>query len=280
LLPDAANSVGGWLAGVLPHRGPAGNSIATPGLDAAAMLASPRKAYLLFNVEPEYDCNDAAAASAAVNAAEFVVSISPFASASMKQAADVLLPIGPFTETSGTFVNAEGRWQSFNGVASPVGESRPGWKLLRVMGNQFELDGFEQNSSEEVRDALRAQLGNITLDNRQSAGPLARAAGPDGLERVGDVAIHAVDALVRRAESLQKTPDAEAAGVVHINPAQAEQSGVRDGYTVTVQQGGASAVMEVCIDARVADGCLWIQAGTSASGKLGAAFGPVTLERV
>jgi NADH-quinone oxidoreductase subunit G len=280
LLPDAANSVGGWLAGALPHRGPAGGAVAVPGLDAGAMLSDPRKAYLLFNVEPEYDCNDAATASAAVNAAEFVVSISPFASDAMKAAADVLLPIGPFTETSGTFVNAEGRWQSFNGVASPVGESRPGWKVLRVLGNQFDLGGFEQNSSEEVRDALRAQLGAISLDNRQPAGPVAQAAGPPGLERVGDVAINAVDALVRRAESLQQTPDAEAAGVVHINPEQAEQSGVRDGYTVTVRQGGASAVMDVCIDARVADGCVWIQAGTVASGKLGAAFAPVTLERV
>jgi NADH-quinone oxidoreductase subunit G len=280
LLPDAANSVGGWLAGVLPHRGPAGSNIATTGLDANAMLANPRKGYLLFNVEPEYDCNDAATASAAVNGAEFVVSVSPFASDAMKQAADVLLPIGPFTETSGTFVNAEGRWQSFSGVASPVGESRPGWKLLRVLGNQFELDGFEQNSSEQVRDALRAQLGAISLDNSQPSGPTAQAAGSSGLERVGDVAIYAVDALVRRAGSLQKTPDAEAAGLLHINSTQAEKNGVREGYTVTVQQGGASAVTDVCIDERVADGCVRIQAGTAASAKLGAAIGPVSLERV
>ncbi len=280
LLPDAANSAGGWLAGVVPHRGPAGSSIATAGLDAGAMLSNPRKGYLLFNVEPEYDCNDAAVASAAVNGAEFVVSVSPFASDAMKQAADVLLPIGPFTETSGTFVNAEGRWQSFSGVASPVGESRPGWKLLRVLGNQFELDGFEQNSSEQVRDALRAQLGAISLDNSQPSGPTAQAVGSSGLERVGDVAIYAVDALVRRAGSLQKTPDAGAAGLVHINSVQAERSGVRDGYTVTVQQGGAGVVMDVCIDERVADGSVWVQAGTAASGKLGAAFGPVTLGRV
>ncbi len=280
LLPDAANSAGGWLAGVVPHRGPAGSSIATAGLDAGAMLSNPRKGYLLFNVEPEYDCNDAAVASAAVNGAEFVVSVSPFASDAMKQAADVLLPIGPFTETSGTFVNAEGRWQSFSGVASPVGESRPGWKLLRVLGNQFELDGFEQNSSEQVRDALRAQLGAISLDNSQPSGPTAQAVGSSGLERGGDVAIYAVDALVRRAGSLQKTPDAGAAGLVHINSVQAERSGVRDGYTVTVQQGGAGVVMDVCIDERVADGSVWVQAGTAASGKLGAACGPVTLGRV
>jgi NADH-quinone oxidoreductase subunit G len=280
LLPDAANSVGGWLAGVLPHRGPAGSKLATSGLDAGAMLADPRKAYLLFNVEPEFDCNDAAAAAAAVDNAGFVVSLSPFASDAMQQAADVLLPIGPFAETSGTFVNAEGRWQSFQGVANPVGESRPGWKVLRVLGNQFELDGFEQDSSEQVRDALRAQLDAISLDNRQPGGPVAQAGASNGLERVGDVAILAVDALVRRAESLQKTPDAEAAAVVHINSGQAEKTGVRDGYTVTVQQNGAGVVMDVCVDDRVADGCVWIQAGTAASAKLGAAIGPVSLERV
>ncbi len=94
------------------------------------------------------------------------------------------------------------------------------------------------------------------------------------------MAIYAFDALVRRAGSLQKTPDAEAAGLLHINSTQAEKNGVREGYTVTVQQGGASAVTDVCIDERVADGCVRIQAGTAASAKLGAAIGPVSLERV
>jgi NADH-quinone oxidoreductase subunit G len=280
LLPDAANSAGGWLAGVLPHRGPAGSGVNEAGLNAADMLTSPLKAYLLVNVEPANDCYDAAAASQAVEAAEFVVSISPFASADTMAAADVLLPAAPFTETSGTFVSAEGRWQSFAGVATPVGESRPGWKILRVLGNQFGLDGFDQSSSDAIRDALRAQCGTLSLDNKQAAGPVVGMAEIEGLQRIGDVAILATDPLVRRASALQQSPDAEVAGLLRINPAQAEAAGLRDGYRVRVRQGAAQVEMDVSIDARVADNCLWIQSGTRASAALGPAYGAVTVERV
>jgi NADH-quinone oxidoreductase subunit G len=282
LLPDASNSTGAWLAGVLPHRGPNGAASGTTGLHAQAMLDNPRKAYVLFNVEPAQDCYAAATAAAAIDAADFVVSISPYASDAIRAAANVLLPIGPFTETSGTFVNAEGRWQSFNGVASPAGNSRPGWKVLRVLGNHFELDGFMQESSEEIRDALRSQVGTVVLDNTQADGAVtgAMSAAGAGLERIGEVAMYATDAVVRRAAALQKTPDAAFAGLVRIHPAQAEKTGVRDGYTVTVRQGDASVVMDVNLDERVAEGCAWIQSGTPAAAQLGAAFGPVTLERV
>jgi NADH-quinone oxidoreductase subunit G len=279
ILPDAVNSVGGWLAGALPHRGPAGSSAAA-GLDAKAMLDAPRKGYLLFGLEPAHDCWNGAQAAAAIDSADFVVSITPFASAATRAQADVLLPVGPFTETSGTFVNAEGRWQSFAGVANPVGESRPGWKVLRVLGNQFGLDGFEQTSSEEIRDALRAQTGTVEQDNSQVAGAVAAATENGGLERIGDVAIHAVDALVRRAASLQATPDATASGLLRLNTAQAEKSGVHDGDTANVTQGDASVTMVVALDERVPDGCLWVQAGTEQAAGLGASFGPVAIERV
>ncbi len=278
VLTEGSNSTGGWLAGALPHRGPAGSAVAAAGLDAHAMLGSPRKGYLLLGVEPEHDCADAAAARSAMNNAEVVVSLTPYASDAVKACADVLLPIGPFTETSGTYVNTEGRWQSFAGIAAPVGDSRPGWKVLRVLGNQFGLDGFEQNSSEEVRDALREQTGNIKLDNRQAAGPVAAAmAGDGGLQRIGDVAILATDPLVRRAVSLQATPDAEAAARCRINAAQADASGVQDGDTVTVKQGDTSATMVIEISERVPDGCVWLQAGTDQSAALGASFGEVSL---
>ena len=280
VLTEGANGAGGWLAGVLPHRGPAGNAVPVAGLDAQAMLAAPRKGYLLFGVEPAHDCANAAQAASAVDAAEFVVSIAPFASDAVKQQADVLLPTGPFTETSGTFVNTEGHWQSFSGIATPQGDSRPGWKVMRVLGNQFGLDSFEQQSSEEIRDALHEQTGTVKPDNSQAAGPVAAVATAAGLERIGDVSINATDALVRRAPALQATPDATAAGLVRLNTAQAEKSGVLDGYTVTVRQGDASSTMDVEISERVPDGCVWIQAGTMAAASLGASFGPVTIERV
>jgi NADH-quinone oxidoreductase subunit G len=289
VLTDGANNAGAWLAGVLPHRGPAGSAVSTAGLDAQAMLDSPRKGYLLFGVEPEHDCANAATASSAMNSAEVVVAITPWASDAMKAGADVLLPMGPFTETSGTYVNTEGHWQSFSyvnteghwqsfsGVASPVGDSRPGWKVLRVLGNQFGLDGFEQHSSEEIRDALREQTGSTKLDNSQVAGPVADAVSLSGLQRIGDVALLAVDSLVRRSASLQATPDGEAAARVRMNAAQAAQSSVQDGSTITVKQGDTSTTMVVEISERVPDGCVWLQAGTDASAALGASFGEVSL---
>jgi NADH-quinone oxidoreductase subunit G len=283
VLTDGCNSAGGWLAGALPHRGPAGSTVAQAGLDAHAMLATPRKGYLLFGAEPEYDCADAALAARAIASAEVVVSVSPYASDAMKAQADVLLPVGTFAETSGTYINAEGCWQSFAGVASPYGESRPGWKVLRVLANQFGLDGFEQTSSEEIRDALRAQsdqAGQAKLDNSQAAGAVAGSMKIEGLERIGDVPIHSVDALVRRSASLQATPDAGSAGLLRLNSVQAEKSGVRDGYTVHVKQGDASVTLDVEINDRVADGCVWVQAGTTAAASLGAGFGPIIIERV
>ena len=279
VLTDGANGAGGWLAGVLPHRGPAGTAVSTAGLDAQAMLAAPRKGYLLFGVEPAHDCANAGQANKALDAAEFVVSIGTFASDAMKAQADVLLPTGPFTETSGTYVNTEGRWQSFSGVATPKDDSRPGWKVLRVLGNQLGLDGFEQHSSEEIRDALREQAGTMQLDNSQPAGAVAGAEASDGLERIGDVSINAADALLRRAPALQATPDAAVAGLLRLNAAQAEKSAVEDGHTVTVKQGAASTTMAVEISARVPDGCVWVQAGTMAAASLGANFGPITIER-
>ena len=280
VMTDGGNGAGGWLAGVLPHRGPAGASIASAGLDANAMLAEPRKGYLLFGVEAAHDCANPAQAMKALAAADFVVCAGAFACDVMKANADVLLPVSPFTETSGTFVNTEGRWQSFAGVATPTGDSRPGWKVLRVLGNQLGLEGFEQQSSEEIRDALQQQLGTVSLDNSQAAGSVAQAEAFDGLERIGDVAINAVDALVRRAPALQATPDAAVSELVRLNAAQAEKSGVQDGYTVTVKQGDATATMDVEISERVPDGCLWIQSGTWAAATLGAAFGPLGIERV
>jgi len=277
VLTDGANSAGAWLAGVLPHRGPAGNAVSTAGLDAQAMLVSPRKGYLVFGIEPEHDCADAAAASAAMQDAAVVVAITPYASEAMKACADVMLPMGPFTETSGTYVNAEGHWQSFAGVASPVGDSRPGWKVLRVLGNQFGLDGFEQHSSEEIRDALLEQTGTTRLDNSQAAGPVAEAVTISGLQRIGDTAILSVDSLVRRSTSLQATPDAEASARLRMNATQAKSSSVQDGSTVTVKQGDASTTMTVEISERVPDGCVWLQTGTDASAALGASFGEVSL---
>jgi NADH-quinone oxidoreductase subunit G len=280
ILPEAANSAGGWLAGVLPHRGPAGSAVAGKGLAAREMLDSPRKGYLLFGIEPGHDCWDAAAATAALDSAEFVVSIAPFAGEDIKNAADVLLPVGLFTETSGTFVNAEGRWQSFTGAAPAPGDSRPGWKVLRVLGNQFGLDGFDQIASEQLRDELRGRLDQGVMGNTWASGPVTLPEAVDGLERIGDVPIYSLDALVRRAPSLQATPDAEERDCARLNAAQAGRIGIADGDSVAVRQGAAGATMAVRLDERVPYGCAWIPAGTDVAARLGPSFGPLTIERL
>ena len=130
-LGEAANSVGGHFADALPRSG---------GLDAARMLTAPRRAYLVVGAEPELDCANPVAARVALEGADFVVVLSAFRHA--HSYADVLLPIAPFTETAGTFVNCEGRAQSFNGVVRPAGDARPGWKVLRALGSTLELPGF------------------------------------------------------------------------------------------------------------------------------------------
>jgi NADH-quinone oxidoreductase subunit G len=279
-LPEAANSVGGWLAGVLPHRGAAGTSVGVPGLDARAMLANPRRGYVLLGVEPEHDCWNASGATRALAGAGFVVALTPWAGAALKATAHVLLPIAPFTETSGTFVNAEGCWQSFAGAAAPYRASRPGWKVLRVLGNLLGLEGFEYAASEEVRDELRRRLdGAAVEDRRGSAAVAAPPAAGQGLERIGEAAIYGTDALVRRAGSLQKTPDAQAAATLRMNAAQAQALDVSDAEQVRAIQGDDGVVLALRIDERVPDGCAWIPSGTAAAAVLGAAFGSIRVER-
>jgi NADH-quinone oxidoreductase subunit G len=279
-LPEAANSVGGWLAGALPHRGAAGSAVTQSGLDARTMMEKPRKGYLLLGVEPEHDCWNASGAARALADAEFVVALTPWVGGSLKAAAHVLLPVAPFTETSGTFVNAEGRWQSFAGAAAPYRASRPGWKVLRVLGNLLELQGFEYAASEEVRDELHRRLDGAAVEDRRRSAPVAEApVAAQELERIGEAAIYATDPLVRRATALQKTPDALAAATARMNAAQAKAAGVAGSEQVRVHQGEASAVLALRIDERVPDGCVWIPSGTAEAAALGSAFGPIRVER-
>ncbi|MEJ2481438.1 MAG: NADH-quinone oxidoreductase subunit NuoG, partial [Acidihalobacter sp.] len=204
-LPDGANSVGGWIAGVLPHRGPGGDGREQSGLNARAMFENARKGYLLQGVEPEFDCADPATAMAALKSAELVVCVNPYDSAAMKSYSHVLLPSTTFAETSGTFVNVEGRWQSFGGARRPLGDARPGWKILRVLGNLLHVRGFDYVSSEDVRGELQAQVGDLAPDNTAVAEDITATAAEAGMWRVSGVASHRSDGLVRRSVPLQQT---------------------------------------------------------------------------
>ncbi len=202
-LADGGNTVGAHLAGVLPHRGAGGRAVTRPGLNVTDMLAAKLKAYVLFGaIEPGHDIP--ASAIEAFKNAEFVVSLSPYDTA--KDFAHVILPIGTFAETSGTYVNLEGRWQSVPGAAIPVGESRPGWKVLRVLGNLLDLSKFDYLDSEQVRDELESQLAFVKFDNALGAGSVTTSTSTSTLN--ADVPMYSVDALVRRSPALQATPEA------------------------------------------------------------------------
>jgi NADH-quinone oxidoreductase subunit G len=208
-LSEGCNSAGAHLAGVLPHRQAGGRRRDATGLHAAEIPGADLDALLLFGAEPD---RDMAAADAVANLEErgFVAAMTPFTSPVLERCADLLLPVGTFAETSGTFVNCEGRWQSFVGVASPVGEARPGWKVLRVLGNLLGAPGFEYLSSEEVRDEFRQQLGDVVPDNRypgKAAIERAAEGAAPHLEEL-DVPMYEVDGVVRRSTPLQLTPEA------------------------------------------------------------------------
>jgi NADH-quinone oxidoreductase subunit G len=202
-ITEGANAAGAYLAGAVPHREPGGAPARNAGLSARAMLDSPRKAYVLFGgIDPLQDL----AESQALQGAELVIAITTHLPESLRSIAHVVLPMGTFAETSGTYVNAEGRWQSWAGAAKPVGESRPGWKILRVLANLLNVHGVDYDSSEQVRDALKALCGTH-LDPVSLAQFSVTVPGGDAVGPWVDVPPYQVDVLVRGSDALAKTLD-------------------------------------------------------------------------
>ncbi|MFZ1829691.1 MAG: NADH-quinone oxidoreductase subunit NuoG [Candidatus Competibacteraceae bacterium] len=276
-LPEAANSVGGWLVGALPHRAPGGRIAPTVGLDTRSMLESPRKAYVLLGVEPELDCWDGAASLRALQGAELIISLSPYARLAGKSPAQMILPTATFAETSGAYVNAEGRWQNFQGASKPFGESRPAWKVLRVLGNLCGVSGFDYTSSEEVLAEAQNACAQVTPDNTTNFDRPFAPFRADGLLRVADVPIYASDSLVRRAPSLQASPLARPVEV-RLHPAVASELGVAGRDQVQVRQNGCAVDLPLVLDESIPRGCAWIPAGLNASVALGPAVGPVAIQ--
>jgi NADH-quinone oxidoreductase subunit G len=267
-LGESANSVGGYLVNAVPGAN---------GLNAAAMLAAPRKAYLLLNVEAELDCADAQQALAAMKTADLVVAMSAYKHRAQEYA-DVMLPIAPFTETSGSYVSTEGRVQSFKGAVKPLGETRPAWKVLRVLGNLLELDGFDYDSSEAVRDAaLSGEVSGALSNAAEGVTVSGITQVATGLQRVADVPIYATDSVVRRAASLQQTRDA-AAPMASMNSAELARMGIKCGDRVKVAQGLGSVQLSVKADDGLTQGVVRVAAGHPATAALGAMFGTITVE--
>ncbi|RFC35644.1 MAG: NADH dehydrogenase subunit G [Candidatus Nitrotoga sp. SPKER] len=272
-LGEAANSVGGYLAQAVPFVGTA------HGMNASTMLAAPRKAYILLNVEAELDTHNPQQALAAMNAADMVVALSAYKHHATEYA-DVLLPIAPFTETSGTFVSSEGRAQSFKGTVQPSGEARPAWKVLRVLGNMLNISGFDYNNSETVRDEalgsadVSAKLGNILHGMTAQATTWNVAE----LQRVSDVPIYAADAIVRRAASLQKTRDAATPRAL-MHSVELTKLNLKPGEMVKLTQGHGSARLTIIADDSLPHGIVRVAAGHAITAELGAMFGDIMVDR-
>ncbi len=273
-LGEAANSVGGHVVNAVPMINKSENVA-----NAAQMVANPLKAYVLLGVEPELDMHDPRQAIAAMKQAELVVAMSAYQHKAVDYA-HVLLPISPFTETAGTFINTEGRAQSFQGVVQPLGETRPAWKVLRVLGNLLNLSGFDQQSADDVRvEALGKEEKIVNKNNYLLSLPARETTSGSGLQRIDETPIYSADAIARRAPSLQKTRDGQPP-VASMNRVLADKLGLRDGDSVRVRQGGGEAVVAYAVDDKLPGDCIRLATACEETAALGATSTELTLERV
>ncbi|MBU3609343.1 NADH-quinone oxidoreductase subunit G [Polynucleobacter wuianus] len=271
----------GATLGFLPVGGNAvGASLVNAnGAGIESVLSGDRRAVLLMNIEPDSDLPNPEQARAALAMANTVIALSAYKSADLLEVADVILPITPFTETVSTFVNAEGRAQTIQPAVKPLADSRPAWKVLRVLGGLLNLDGFLYNLPEEVLGEALGDNYCTRLNNQSAANSVANGtvAPLNGLERLSDVNIYAGDQIVRRSSALQLTRDAKRGNQVGLGQKLFNALGLKEGDAVQVSQGNHSVALPATLEVNLAEGAVRISAGTVASAKLGSMFGPVTV---
>ncbi len=273
----------GATLGFLPVGGNAvGASLVNAnGAGVESVLSGDRRAVILMNIEPDADLPNPVQARAALAKANTVIALSAYKSADLLEVADVILPIATFTETVSTFVNSEGRAQTIQPAVKPLGDSRPAWKVLRVLGGLVNLDGFLYNMPEEVLGEALGENYCTKLNNQSAATSLinGNATPSAGLERLSDVGIYAGDQIVRRSSALQLTRDAKRGNQVGLGQALFNELGLKEGDAVRVTQGGQSVDLPATLEANLAKGAVRISAGTMASAHLGSMFGPVTVSK-
>ncbi len=278
-LSISANSAGACLAGATPHRGPAGIATASAGEDAAGILAGKHKLLLSFGLDPMLDTP---AVTPLSDNNETVIAFSSFDNDFIQQQADIVLPLAAVFETSGTFVNVEGLWQSFRASVSARGDSRPGWKILAALGQALALDGFDYTDSAAVRAEVRDLCSEVSLSNLCGVESNADAlpTDPTGVQKIGLTPIYACDEMARLSKPLQATPLMRMMGSVTMSSAQAEQSKLLKAEQVQVKQGKGTGVLPLRIDDSVPDGCACVPMGLDAVRHLSASFGKVSIEKV
>ena len=275
-----ANSVAGWIAGCLPHRTVNGKEVKQAGMSARQMIYNPRSAYLLFNIEPSKDMADGLHASDAMDSASYVVSFQSFTD--VPDYVDAVLPIAPYTENAGTFINCEGRIQNSVAAVAPYQEARPGWKIIRVLGNLLGVSGFDYKALDEIVDeaspisGICAQQADINAAKvpcveKQNVRELGR------FELVSDPLIYAIDPVVRRSEPLQETADASISHI-GLHPTDMASLELDSGAPVTIRHDLYTIHSHAMPDARVALGCAYFPAGMNV-GPTAACGAEIRLER-
>jgi NADH-quinone oxidoreductase subunit G len=291
VLGEAANSVGGYLAGAVPVSSSFGassnggyNASQMLGMNVRAPTIAPCQAYVLLNLEPELDAYNPQDAMKTLDAAELVVMMSTYkiGASTCVDYADVMLPIAPFTETSGTFINTEGRAQSFNGVVAPLGDTRPAWKILRVLGNLLQLEGFDFETPEQVYAEVIPPGTDIRelLDNKLKSFTVSELKQENyGIQRIGEVPIYQTDPIVRRAESLQLTHDATVP-VAWMSGLLLEKLGVNIGDKVELKQGDGEACLQAACDDNLPSNCVRLVSAHPLTAALGDMFGEITVKKL
>lgn len=271
-LGEGANAVGAQVLG------------ATQGNQGSveSLLQSNVRAYVLMNLEPLMDLPNPQQTRTALTKADTVIALSTFTSPDLLELADVILPITPYTETVGTYVNMAGQVQTIQPAVRPLADARPAWKVLRAMGSLLNLDGFLYNAPEEVyADALAKPLEHI-LSNAFTANAqvLNKNILSGSIQRLADQAIYASDAIVRRAPSLQLTRDAKTANQIGVGEDLFNRLGLKEGDLVTVSQEGKNVEAPVTLQPGLASGVVRIALGTNMSAQLGSMFGEITVAKV
>lgn len=281
ILPTSANHAGAWLAGCVPHRLPGGRAASVTGLNTSEMGKAKLQKYLLFNVEPDFDCDQGVEIVQALRQASSVVAITSFESQTLQEVAEVLLPLAAFSEAPGTFINIEGQWQSFNAAVPPLGESQPGWKILCEMAKCYQLEGFEYENAmkvlAQIKDEMNVEYKISKEKNRVEDLPVLSRS--DQIIRIAPIPLYATDGLVRRAKSLQKTQDA-GKPLVYLNAALAKHLHLLQHKHVRVTVNDANIILPFVIDERIPDKTVMMSGGILETIKLGAPYTVVNLEGV
>ncbi|MFA5958929.1 MAG: NADH-quinone oxidoreductase subunit NuoG [Tatlockia sp.] len=275
-LTTGANSAGAHLSGMLPHRGVAGKSCATPGMDIQAALQAKLKGYFLLALEPGFDIENPHNARQAMLGAEFVVMVSAFQNDSMQDYADVILPMAPFAETSGTYINVNNEWQSVKGAMAPHGDARPAWKIIRVLANLMQCKHFDYVSTEEVLHEVKSIAEMTTQIKYQPYYPQALPVSNQELVRVGEWPLYRCDMIVRHAKALQNCAAAERA-CIRINPATANRLNLDE--VATVSQGDIEITLPLKQDERMAPDVVWVANAMPETVDLGHSFAAITIKR-